>query len=118
MWRKIARRLVVAGLSLALASGLVVRSVQAFDMGLKAAVAATMDTDMPMPGKCDGCAGSEKSMTPSACAAFCGTVIALPTIAVVYDVGSVATMTFAGGPNTTGRTIPPDPHPPRPAYLS
>lgn len=118
MRRDISRRLFVIALSMALATGLVGHSVQAFDIGLKAAAAATMNADTPMSGKCDGCAGSEKAMTPSACCAFCASVIAFPAMAEAYSVGPVATMTFAASSNVTGRTILPDPHPPRPAYLS
>src|SRR6266545_6666975 len=76
---EIARRLVVIVLSVALSAGLVLRSAQAIAMDIMAppaaTAAATPDTAMPMPGKCDGCAGHEKAM--AACSASCANVFAL-----------------------------------------
>src|SRR5262249_25507264 len=57
---EIARRVFVIVLSVALATGTAVRSVQALAMDGAApaeTAAATTDTDMPMSAMCDGCAG-------------------------------------------------------------
>jgi hypothetical protein len=116
---EIARRLVVIVLSVALATGLVVRSVQALAMDIAApaaTAAATTDTGMPMSGKCDGCAGDEKAM--AACSAFCANVFALlPAV-----VGCVSVPVETVGPcaeaPATGHVFPPDPYPPRPSILS
>jgi hypothetical protein len=117
---KIARRLVVIALSVALSAGLVLRSAQAIAMDIMAptaaAVAATPDSAMPMPGKCDGCAGQEKAM--AACSAFCANAFAL--LPAVIGFVSVPVETVGPGieASATGHVFPPDPYPPRPSILS
>jgi len=64
MWREFVRRLFVITLSVALTTALVARSVQANGMDVAASTTMAMEPmamDMPMHGKCDGCAGHEKS---------------------------------------------------------
>jgi hypothetical protein len=63
MCSEFARRLLVFLLSVTLATGLSVCVVEAGSMDMTAAAMAT--TDMPMHGKCDGCAGNEKVMAAS-----------------------------------------------------
>ena len=116
------RRLLVCTLALALAAGLVTHSVPSGKSGPKAADMTTtvsMDAaaDLPMHSKCDGCAGDEKGLMPTACAAFCGSVIALP-LPVIFHAGQIVTMWPPAGTDATGHTAPPDPYPPRPVVLS
>jgi|ERR1700674_563636 len=109
-------RLFVVALSVALAAGLVGHSALALNTSASAAASAGADADMPMPG--DGCAGSEKAMTLAACAAFCSGVVVPAAIVALCDPSRAATRTFAPERGPTGRTIPPDPYPPRSASLS
>jgi hypothetical protein len=115
MWRGTAHRLLALLLSVALATGLTVRVVQAGGMEM---TAAAMAADMPMHGKCDGCAGNEKSVAPSACSAYCGSIIGLPATAVAF--ASLPAEMVAPGvePAATGHAVPPDPYPPRPIVLN
>src|SRR5262249_36236536 len=81
---EIARRLFVIVLSVALATGLVVRSVPAMDIAAPAATAAmTTDTGMPMSGKCSGCAGDEKAMA-AGCSALCSSAVAVLPLVVAF----------------------------------
>jgi hypothetical protein len=110
MWRKTARQLLVLVLSVALATGLVVRTVQAAQMDV---VAATTSADMPMHGKCDGCAGSEKAMPAAACAAsFCSMAVLVPMTAV-FPSAPAGVLEPATELASTGRAFAPDPYPPR-----
>jgi hypothetical protein len=77
-----------------------------------------ISSDMPMPGKCNGCAGNEKGVAPAACSAFCGAVIALPMMAVVLYAVPVETLNPTAGPAAIGHATPPDPYPPRTTILS
>ena len=117
---EIARRVLVIVLSVALATGVAVRSVQALAMDVAApaaTAAATPDTDMPMSGKCSGCAGDEKAMA-AACSALCsGAVAVLPPV-VAFGPVSVETLGPSATPTATGHAFPPDPYPPRPIVLS
>ena len=117
---EIARRVFVIVLSVALATGAAVRTVQALamDIAAPAATAAmTTDTGMPMSGKCDGCAGDEKAMA-AACSGLCsGAVAALPPV-VAFGPVSVETLGPSATPAATGHAFPPDPYPPRPIVLS
>jgi hypothetical protein len=109
------RRLSVVLLALALAAGLVTHGVRASDSGVKMAVAAV--SDMPMPGECDGCGDDQKAMA-AACSAFCGGVVALPSMGAAFAAVPAETLGSFVGPNPTARTVSPDPYPPRPAVLS
>lgn len=115
MWAETARRLFVLLLSVALATGLTARVVQAGSMDM---TAAAMATDMPMHGKCDGCVGNEKAMAASACLVHCSSVVALPAMMVAVDPLPVSLVAPAVEPAATGHTAPPDPYPPRPIVLS
>ncbi len=109
------RRISAVFLALALAVGLVAHGVRASDIGVKMAAAAA--TDMPMPGKCDGCGDDQKAMA-AACSAYCGTVIALPFTGTAFDAVPAEILRAFAGPTPTSHTVPPDPYPPRPAVLS
>lgn len=114
------RRLVAIVLSVALATGMAVRSVQAIAMELAApaaTAAATTDSDMPMSGTCSGCAGDENAMTAT-CSVLCSGVVVLPPVAVVFQSVAAATVAPGAAPAATGHTAPPDPYPPRPIVLS
>jgi hypothetical protein len=114
--RSFARRLLVLLLSVALATGLTVRFVDAGTIEMTATSAAA---DMPMHGKCDGCAGNEKAMAPAACSTYCTGLTALPAImAAAIDLLADNSVTPPVEPAATGHTAPPDPYPPRPIVLS
>jgi hypothetical protein len=114
------RRLLAWPLALVLAVGLVVHPLYAGDTGAKAGTGAmdmsmTMDmsADMPMPNKCDGCAGDEKATVPGACAAFCAGMVAVPLAPVVIDPVAIATLWSVAEAAVNGHTTPPDPYPPK-----
>ena len=120
MRSEIARRVFVIVLSVALATGVAVRSVQALAMDIAAPVATaamTTDTGMPMSGKCDGCAGDEKAMA-AACSALCSGAVAVLPVVVAFDPISVETIDPSDTQAATGHAFPPDPYPPRPIVLS
>jgi hypothetical protein len=114
--------------ALVLAVGLVTHGFAGSDMVVKSAVTAATDMpmssgmpmsgDVPMSGKCDGCAGDEKGVAPAACSAFCGAVVAAPSVAAVFDAVPIETLGPSDGPIVTGHADPPDPYPPRPTILS
>jgi hypothetical protein len=115
---EIARRVFVIVLSVVLATGVAVRSVEAIDVAAPAATAAaTTDTGMPMSGKCSGCAGDEKAMA-AGCSALCGSAVAVLPVVVAFGPVSVETIGPAAEPAATGHAFPPDPYPPRPIVLS
>jgi len=120
MHSEVARRLFAIVLSVALATGVAVRSVQALAMDVAAAAAtaaATTDIGMPMSGKCSGCAGDEKAMA-AACSAVCSGAVAVLPLVVAFGPISVETIGPSAAPAATGHTAPPDPYPPRPIVLS
>jgi hypothetical protein len=108
--------------ALVLAAGLVSHGFAGPDMAVKSAIAAASDmpmsSDMPMPGKCNGCAGDEQGVAPAACSAFCGTVLELLPLAPVFAGVLIDTLGPSAGPIVTGHADPPDPYPPRPTILS
>ncbi len=114
-WPFVHRALVVL-LSVALATGLVARVVQARSMG--AMMMSDMATDMPMHGKCDGCAGAEKATVPMACGVYCGGVVALEPPGVTLDLVLAGFVTAAAAATATGYRSPPDPYPPRSTRMS
>ena len=77
-----------------------------------------MSNDIPMSGKCDGCAGDEKGVASAACSAFCSAVIAAPSVAAVFDAVPIGTLGPSAAATVTSHADPPDPYPPRPAILS
>lgn len=114
MWRDTARRLFVLVLSVALATALTMR-VQAVQADM---TAAAMTADMPMHGKCDGCAGSEKGMTPAACAfSFCS-MMAVAPIAPAFNPVTAEVVRPVAESAGTGHVFAPDPYPPRSFVLS
>jgi hypothetical protein len=115
---EIARRLCVIVLSVALATGVAVRSVQAIAMDIPApaaTAAATTDIDR-MSGKCSGCAGDEKAMV-AGCSALCSSIVAVLPFVVALGPISVETIGPSAAPAATGHAFPPDPYPPRPIVL-
>jgi hypothetical protein len=123
------RRPIALVLALTLSVGLATHSVPAGNldttatgmtagMSMDVAMDMPMEMDMPAPGKCSGCAGDEKGMMPSACAAFCGSVAALPSMPAAFDTVPAATMWPAAGTLWASHTGPPDPYPPKPVVLS
>ena len=110
--------------ALVLAFGLVTHGFAGPEMVVKSALTAATDMSMPMSGdtpmsgKCDGCAGDEKGVAPAACSAFCGAVIAAPSVTAVFDAVPIDTLGPSAGAIVTGRADPPDPYPPRPTILS
>jgi hypothetical protein len=122
MWSHKIRQISALLTALVLAAGLVVHGFAGPEMGFKSAIATASDmpmsSDMPTSGKCDGCAGDEKGVAPAACSAFCSAVIALPSMAVVFDTASIDTLVPVAELIVTGRADPPDPYPPRPTILS
>jgi hypothetical protein len=105
-----------------LAVGLVAHGFAGPDMVIKSVVTAAADmpmsSEMPMSGKCDGCAGDEKGVAPAACSAFCSAVIAVPSVAAVFDAVPIGTLVPSAGAIGTGHADPPEPYPPRPSILS
>jgi hypothetical protein len=122
MLRERIRRASTMLMALVLATGLAAHGLGGPDMIVKSAIAAASDmpmsSDMPMQGKCNGCAGDEKGLAPAACSAFCGAVIALPMATVVIEAVPAETLSPMSGPDAIGRVDSPDPYPPRPTILS
>lgn len=116
------RRMSAVLMVLVLAAGLATHGLAGPDTIAKSNITAARDmpmsSDMPMQGKCDGCAGDEKGVAPAACSAFCSAVIAVPMVAVVLYGVPAEVLTPVAGPDAIGRADPPDPYPPRPSILS
>src|ERR1700687_2028860 len=116
------RRIAALLAALVLAAGLVAHGSGGPDIVVKSAMTAASDVpmpgDMPMPGKCNGCAGEEKGIAPAACFAFCGAVIALPLVAVVLDAVPAETLKPTAVPGATGHGDPRDPYPARSTILT
>lgn len=113
------RRLLNVLLALVLTTGLATHHVQAGDMSTKAAtVGMDMPADKSIPGNCDGCCDDQKAPMPSACVAFCNSVVVMPVMAVVVVPVSIDTLWPTAEVVATGHTSPPEPYPPRPIVLS
>lgn len=110
MWRRFARRLFVFLLSVALAAGVMTRVVQADTADT---TMAAMTANMPMHGKCDGCAGSEKATMSMACGVYCSGMVALTSPSVSLDLVVAGVVAAPAEPAVTGHVFPPDPYPPR-----
>jgi hypothetical protein len=108
--------------ALVLAFGLVTHGFAGPDIVVKSTMAAAIDmpmsSGMPMSGKCDGCAGDEKGVAPVACSAFCGAVIATPSVAAAFIAVPIDTLGPLAEAIVAGHADPPDPYPPRPTILS
>ena len=116
------RRIPALLATLVLAVGLVAHGFSAPDTIVKSAITAQSDMpvsgDMPMSGKCNGCASSEKGLAPAACSAFCSAVFVLPTQTGVLYAVPAETLHPTTELDAIGRADPPDPYPPRPAIVS
>lgn len=115
MHRAVVHRALVFLLSVALAAGLTARVVRADTMGT---TMAAMASDMPMHGKCDGCAGSEKAMVPMGCGALCAGMVALASPSIAFDPVLAGFVVAPAEPTVAGHAFPPDPYPPRPASMN
>jgi hypothetical protein len=108
--------------ALILVVGLVVHGFAGPDMVVKSAMTVAgdmpMSSDMPMYGKCNGCAGDEQGLASAACPAFCGAVLTLASLPVFLDAVAIDTLGPSVEPIIAGRADPPDPYPPRPTSLS
>jgi hypothetical protein len=110
------RRVMTLLLALAFIVGLVPHGLHAAEADVTMVMAAA--TDMPMSGKCDGCGDDQKAMTSAACSAHCGTFAALPFVGTLFEPSSIEKVRDFAGTTPAGQTIPPDPYPPRSAFLS
>ena len=115
------RQISALAAALVLAVGLVLHGFGGSDMIVKSAMTAAgdmpMSSDMPMPGKCNGCAGDEKGVA-QACSAFCGAMAAPPSMAVNFSTTSIDILGPTAEPIMAGRFDPPDPYPPKLIILS
>ena len=120
MHRAFVHRALAVLLSVVLTTGVTIRVVQANAMGMKTmSVMKTMSAmDMPMHGRCDGCAGSEKATASMACGAYCSGVVALESPSVSLDLVPAGFITAAVEATATGYGSPPDPYPPRSTCMS
>jgi len=114
MYRAFIHQALAVLLSVVLAAGLATRVVQANAMGMT--VSSAMD--MPMHGKCDGCAGSEKAMAPMACGIYCAGMVALASPSVTFDPVFAGFVATSAEPSMAGHAFPPDPYPPRPTSMN
>jgi hypothetical protein len=115
------RRIPAALMAVVLAVGLATHGLALGAVAQSDVTAATnmaMPADMPMQGKCDGCAGDEKGVAPAACFAFCCAVNPTPLLGVVPNTTAAETLAPAAGKIIMGRVDPPDPYPPRPISMS
>jgi hypothetical protein len=109
-------------LALVLAGGLVGHSFSGPDVIVKPAISAAssmpVSGDMPSQGKCNGCAGDEKGLAPTACSVFCSTVIAPAVVDLTLYAVPAEILAPTSGSRAVGRAHPPDPYPPRTTILS
>lgn len=110
--RRIAAILLTLALTLGPGTGHVFASP---DQG-KAAV--MMSGDMHSSGKCGDCDGSKTGMPAATCSITCSGIVAVLPGAVAADRLPETVHRFMPASDVTGRTIPPDPYPPRPIILS
>jgi hypothetical protein len=89
-----------------------------FVKSANAASGMSMPNDMPMPGKCNGCAGNENGVASAACVAFCSAAIALPVTPAVLHAVPAETLSPTRKPGASGLADPPDPYPPKSPILS
>lgn len=115
MHRAFVHRALVVLLSVTLAVGLTSRVVQAESAGM---TMSGMATDMPMHGKCDGCAGSEKATAPMICGVCCAGMAALVSTSVTVDSVPAGFVAASVELAVAGHAFPPDPYPPRPTSMN
>ena len=109
-------------MALALGLGFLTHSVPGGTSVAKAAdmpasMSMDMAADVPMTGYCNGCAGDEKGLMPTACYVFCGSV-GSSLLPVLFEAVPPATLVPLKGVIGAGYISPPDPYPPRPIVLS
>lgn len=78
-----------------------------------------MSSDMHSSGKCNDCDGGKAGMPATACSIGCSGIVAVApdaTAAVVPPSETVIALVAAS--DLTGRTIPPEPYPPRSTILN
>lgn len=74
-----------------------------------------MSSDMQSSGKCNG---GKAGMPTAACSIGCSGIIAVMPGTVAAVPLSVTSVGYIVAADLTGRNVPPDPYPPRPAILS
>ena len=116
--RPLLRRLLVLVLSLSLIVGAGVQYAAASGMGAKAASMTSAMLTGSMPDDCGGCTRGDAKMPANMCVAYCSVVVAvLPT--VLFPLGaSTIRIPVASMTSSAGKTVPPDPYPPRPTILN
>ena len=102
-------------LALSLALGLVTHSVAG--TGSTQSAMMTPAGDVSKSDPCDDCGDHQKGMF-AACAAYCSGTVTAPLALVVSELIAVDILQPAIEGTTRGRSIPPDPYPPRPTYMS
>ncbi|MGH6777723.1 MAG: hypothetical protein ACRECL_06910 [Bradyrhizobium sp.] len=106
LWR-IARLL----LALTIMLGLIPHDLHA--AGAHAGMVTATSVDVPMSGKCHGCADHDRAMAPAACPACYSNFVVLPVTGMLFEPLSADHMEYSVCPTLTGYTTPPDPYPPR-----
>jgi hypothetical protein len=101
---------------LALAVGPMIQAVQATRMEAVMGTAAVSGGSVP--DDCDGCAGNDAGMAPSACVASCVVLLAVLPPPAVMTMGPASRPVPGIVPSTIGYISPPDPYPPRPSARS
>jgi hypothetical protein len=110
------RRIVAVLLALSLVIGPTAYGFGVSAMTVEMVTGAT--NDMPMSGKCDGCASDRDGMSAGACAAYCGSMVALPAVVVAtIEALPLVLPKPMLRLKMAGIWPPPDPYPPRPAVL-
>lgn len=117
------RRPFAVVLALALSLGLVTHSVPGSTSYAKAAdMTASMSMDMaadiPATGDCNGCAGGEKGLMPTACYVFCSSAVGSSLLPVQLEAVLLAALLAREAVIGTGYIGAPDPYPPKPIVLS
>jgi len=113
-WIRLMHRFLALILSLVLVAALSLQAARATEMTVESLLPAAAH----MSGDCDGCPEDQTGMTPVACYAHCAGLIALPCASVELDPVRGVVLFDLAGPDLSGRTDSPDPHPPRSAVLS
>ena len=112
------RRLFILVLSLSVVTGVSVQYAAAAAMGAKATSMAFVMTAEPMSDDCSGCPTGDAKMSVGACVAYCSMVVAILPPMASPSISSKAWMPVARMKPVAGKTIPPDPYPPRPSILN
>ena len=117
MMRHIAHRIFGILLVLALALGPVANGARAASMGAKMLMMASNDVDAP--GKCDDCDAAKAGMNGVCSAMFCSGLNVLPPAGeVAFEPLFVNRLPPCDARVMAGRSVVPDPHPPRQAIQS